>query len=79
MARAIRMAAHQLAAQVDHSLPGLTQGERGDLRMLPCDMLAWADALDPDGVSIVEPRPHPVIVQFPERRRVVPIQSGGAA
>ena len=43
----IRTAAHQLAAQIE-TLDGLTPEQRCDLRMLPCDMLGWADALCPD-------------------------------
>lgn len=66
-ARAMRLAAHQLAAQIEHEFTGLTPAQRGDLRCLPCDLLAWADAIDPAGAPVLEPQPEAIVVRFPAR------------
>lgn len=76
VARSMRRVAHQLAAQIEHSMEGLTPEQRGDLRLLPCDLLQWADAIDPDGAPAVE-EAQPVVVQFPGEWRKIPVHMVG--
>lgn len=69
VARSIRRGAHQLAAQIEHEFTGLTPEQRGDLRMLPCDMLAWADELDPAGAVGTMPTPVADVIRPPQFQR----------
>lgn len=49
----MRIAAHQLAEAIEHDYVELSDTQRCDLRLLPCELLRWADALDPERAPAV--------------------------
>jgi hypothetical protein len=71
----MRLAAHQLAHAIEHDYTELSDTQRCDLRLLPCELLKWADNIDPGGGVVAAPvhvLPVAQVIRFPTR---IPVEA----